>query len=166
MPTPWYQCLLRCIISWILLSLSPQGEKGHFLSAPTLSSYCLPRLSSTKQDQRGSACMDLPLSPSQHSGYRFPPDRASSLSFLPCVQKGPMLGLLLCCCPLEIPNHFVLGFFFWLHRTAFGILVPHQGLNPRPLQWKLGVLTTGPPGKSQSFLNKGPTFSFCSGAHR
>ena len=28
-----------------------------------------------------------------------------------------------------------------------------QGLNPHPLQWKCGVLTTGPPGKSLlSFL--------------
>ena len=25
---------------------------------------------------------------------------------------------------------------------------PNQGLNPCPLQWKPGVLTTGPPGKS------------------
>ena len=132
MPTPWYQCLLRCIISWILLSLSPQGEKGHFLSAPILSSYCLPRLSSTKQDQRGSACMDLPLSPSQHSGYRFPPDRASSLSFLPCVQKGPMLGLLLCCCPLEIPNHFVLVFFFLAAPHSLRDLSSPPGIEPAP----------------------------------
>ena len=28
---------------------------------------------------------------------------------------------------------------------------PDQGLNLCPLQWKHGVLTTGPPGKSQNF---------------
>ena len=27
--------------------------------------------------------------------------------------------------------------------------LPGQGLNPCLLQWKCGVLTTGPPGKSQ-----------------
>ena len=31
---------------------------------------------------------------------------------------------------------------------ACGNLVLHQGWNPRPLQWKRRVLTTGPPGKS------------------
>ena len=31
--------------------------------------------------------------------------------------------------------------------AARGIF-PDQGLNPRPLYWKLGVLTSGPPGKS------------------
>ena len=39
-------------------------------------------------------------------------------------------------------------FFFWLHHAACRILVPDQGSNSCPLQWKLGVLTTGPPGKS------------------
>ena len=39
-------------------------------------------------------------------------------------------------------------FFFGPHRTACGILVPHQGSNTCPLQWKSGVLTAGPPGKS------------------
>ena len=33
---------------------------------------------------------------------------------------------------------------FWPHPTACGILVPQL----RPLHWKPGVLTTGPPGKS------------------
>ena len=37
-------------------------------------------------------------------------------------------------------------FFFWLHRAACRILVPRPGSNPCPLQWKRGVLTTGPPG--------------------
>ena len=39
-------------------------------------------------------------------------------------------------------------FFFVLHHTACGILIPYQGSNPRPLQWKLRVLTTGLSGKS------------------
>ena len=29
--------------------------------------------------------------------------------------------------------------------AACGSLVPHQGLNPLPLQWNHGGLTTGPP---------------------
>ena len=32
-------------------------------------------------------------------------------------------------------------------------LFPDQGLNLRPLHWKHGVLTTGPPGKTPSHLN-------------
>ena len=38
--------------------------------------------------------------------------------------------------------------FFWLHHLAGRILVPNQGLNPGPLQWKHRVLTTAPPGNS------------------
>ena len=42
-----------------------------------------------------------------------------------------------------------LFFFFlsilWLAGSSF----PDQGSNPCPLQWKLGVLTVGPPGDSQ-----------------
>ena len=41
--------------------------------------------------------------------------------------------------------------FFLLQRVARKILVPDQELNPHPLQWKLDVLTTLLPGKSQSF---------------
>ena len=43
----------------------------------------------------------------------------------------------------------------WLHwvlGVAHGILFPDQGLNPGPLHWELGVLATGPPGKSLKFL--------------
>ena len=48
-------------------------------------------------------------------------------------------------------------FFFWPHHGARKILVPppgikpHQTLNPGPRQWKLRVLTTGPPGNSQHY---------------
>ena len=41
-----------------------------------------------------------------------------------------------------------LFFMFWLLLAACGILAPRPGINPTPLQWKHGVLTTGPPGKS------------------
>jgi len=37
---------------------------------------------------------------------------------------------------------------FWPFITAFGILVPQPGIEPVPLYWKYGLLTTGPPGKS------------------
>ena len=40
-------------------------------------------------------------------------------------------------------------YYFWPQCTACGILVlPDQGCNPSPLQWKCRVSTTGPPGKS------------------
>ena len=41
--------------------------------------------------------------------------------------------------------------------AARRILVSWPGMNPRPLQWKHGILTTGPPGKStsRSFLREG-----------
>ena len=41
--------------------------------------------------------------------------------------------------------------FLWSCRSWF----PNQGLNPYPLYWKLRVLNTGPPGKSQVM----PTFN-------
>ena len=43
---------------------------------------------------------------------------------------------------------FFCFFVFWLCYTACGMLVPRPGIEPRPWQWKRGVLTTGPPGKS------------------
>ena len=36
--------------------------------------------------------------------------------------------------------------------AALGILVPNQGLNPCPRQWKRGVLTIGPPGNYLNIL--------------
>ena len=39
--------------------------------------------------------------------------------------------------------------FFLPHCTACGILVPDQGSNICPLQWKPGVLTTRPLAKSE-----------------
>ena len=38
--------------------------------------------------------------------------------------------------------------FFWPHCVTRRILVPDQGLNSCLLQWKLGVLRAGWPGKS------------------
>ena len=43
-------------------------------------------------------------------------------------------------------------FFFWSHCTTFGILVSWPRIKPVPLQWKHGILTTGPPGNSLSCL--------------
>ena len=40
-------------------------------------------------------------------------------------------------------------FFSWPCHRAFRILVPNQGWNPGLWQWEHGVLTSGPPGKSQ-----------------
>ena len=36
-------------------------------------------------------------------------------------------------------------FFFCPRHTACGILVPPPGIQPRPLQWERGILTTGRP---------------------
>ena len=38
--------------------------------------------------------------------------------------------------------------FFWLYHMACMILIPHQGLNLGPQQWKCGVLITGLPENS------------------
>ena len=43
--------------------------------------------------------------------------------------------------------------YFWPHHMARGIF-PNEGSNPRSLQWKRGVLTTGPPGKSYFYFFK------------
>ena len=40
-------------------------------------------------------------------------------------------------------------FFFWWYHAARGILALQPGIKPEPFQWKLRVLITGPPGKSQ-----------------
>ena len=42
-------------------------------------------------------------------------------------------------------------FLSLLHHEAQGILIPQPGIDPRPLQWKFRVLTTGLPGKSLCF---------------
>ena len=38
--------------------------------------------------------------------------------------------------------------FFGLSEGHVGSEFPDQGLSPQPLQWKHGVFTTAPPGKS------------------
>ena len=48
--------------------------------------------------------------------------------------------------------HVNLGlFFFWLCYVACRILVPRPGIEPRPQQWAHWVLTTRPPGNSQTW---------------
>ena len=47
-------------------------------------------------------------------------------------------------------SHFCL----WPHCVAYGILLPGLGIEPLPLQWECGVLTTGPPGRSWVALLK------------
>ena len=66
---------------------------------------------------------------------------------------------------LDLPSRNFFFFFICLHQvlaaacgiflSACGIfhccmwdLVPRPGIEPRPLCWKLGILATGPPGKS------------------
>ena len=58
-------------------------------------------------------------------------------------------------CEQEINVCFSFFFFFGCTTRHAGSQFPNQGSNPSPLQWKRGVLTTGPPGKSPvfAFLN-------------
>ena len=46
----------------------------------------------------------------------------------------------------------IIFIIFWSHYAACRIFVPQRGIKPVPLQWKIGVLTTGPPGKSLHLL--------------
>ena len=64
----------------------------------------------------------------------------------PQISKVISTGL----CPIWAAFYLFLIFSFWPGLSACRILVPQPGIKPRPQQWKLrlGVLTTGPPGKS------------------
>ena len=58
--------------------------------------------------------------------------------------------------PCSLFLFFKLLYFFFGHTSQYtGSQFPVQGLNLSPLQWKLRVLTTGPPGNSPCslFLN-------------
>ena len=58
---------------------------------------------------------------------------------------------------------FVLGFFFFLVLlSSLWDLVPNQGSNQYPLQWKHEVLTTGPPRIYSSESFNSTIFTFCS----
>ena len=63
---------------------------------------------------------------------------------------------------LGCPGLFVFLLFFGLTFASCKTLVPRRGLELCPLQWKLRVLTTGPPGKSHawSFLMMGSFFGY------
>ena len=51
-----------------------------------------------------------------------------------------------------LQDAFCLFFFFFFAIPRGMWNFPDQGLNPCPLQWKRGVLSTGPPGKSPRCL--------------
>ena len=48
----------------------------------------------------------------------------------------------------SLPSFHPSTFFFWLYHTAYRLLVPQPGMEPRPLYGDHRVLTTGPPAKS------------------
>ena len=56
---------------------------------------------------------------------------------------------------VELMYAVCLAGFFWAHHAACGMLVACPGIDPCPLQWKCGVLTTGPPGNSLYAVKKG-----------
>lgn len=55
-------------------------------------------------------------------------------------------------------SFFLTVFTLCPHHMTYGILFPNQGSNPGPLQWDLGVITSGWPGKSQetAFIHRLP----------
>ena len=62
-------------------------------------------------------------------------------------------------CSNPQPQHFFKADIFISCSDFFWSGFPHQGLNPRPLEWKHGVLTTEPPGKSPVVpTSQGPAF--------
>ena len=100
----------------------------------------------------------LPLTsllPSHHSRTPIPtlPPQNPCLLFEDPLCAGPYFSHHISLSP---PLFFFFFFeagrvvFFWLYRTTCRILAPDQGSNLCPLQWKLRVPTTGPPGKSLS----------------
>ena len=66
------------------------------------------------------------------------------------------------------PMHFLFQTFLWgLHAATHGILVPWLQIQPIPLHWKHGVLTSGPLGKSlpDTFLILRSLFEFLKSFH-
>ena len=49
---------------------------------------------------------------------------------------------------ITIYDNIIFTLFFFFCHMACGILVPDQGLNSCPLQWKCKLLATGSPGNS------------------
>ena len=47
---------------------------------------------------------------------------------------------------------FIYLFIFWLHTKTCRISISWPGTEPRPWQWRPGILTTRPPGNSQILL--------------
>ena len=80
----------------------------------------------------------------------------SSLCYTVGSYQLSIFYIVVCICQyqpsnLSSPTPY-LSFFFGQAAWHAGSQFPYQGSNPRPLQWKHRVLTTGPPGKSQGKL--------------
>ena len=93
-----------------------------------------------------------PLSPALAGGFltTASPGKSSDSQFLKVIVTI-RYWLYSPCCTIYPCSLFYL---FTFDRTAqhVGSQFPNQGSNPCPLQWKHGVLTTGPPGKSLQFI--------------
>ena len=68
--------------------------------------------------------------------------------FIWCEAMMAMLWDQPLCKVLYICVYIYLKKIFWPRHMACRILVPRPGIEPGPRHWKLGVLTTGPPGNS------------------
>ena len=72
--------------------------------------------------------------------------------FLTLLKKN-YIYIYICICMYIFLDDFLKCIFSGCYRQHVGSQFPAQGLKPRPLHGKCRVLTTGPPGKSQQFLN-------------
>ena len=75
-----------------------------------------------------------------------------SMLGLSCCTQGLWFSLWhvdLCVCVFQLWHVESLVVTYELLVATCGIKFPEQGLNPGLLHWELGVLATGPPGKSQ-----------------
>ena len=74
---------------------------------------------------------------------------------LPSPRSEPIPGMPTMSGKLSHPpqtGQWLLCFILLFLATACGVLVPRPGIEPTPLYWKHGVLTTGLPEKSMGFI--------------
>ena len=71
-----------------------------------------------------------------------------TVSLVTILPPSQMIGIVFL--RSEFCHIYLVSFWLLFGCATCGILVPRPGIEPVPLQWKLEVLTTGPPGKSPS----------------
>lgn len=101
---------------------------------------------------RGSPLKKIPLIDTLSSFSQLPYHLQFTNSHFSCLSYCPASSVVLIpstancfpfCCTM-----WLVGFFFWLHPTARGTLIPWPGVELKPLALDGEVLTTGLPEKS------------------